>query len=156
MSARLLDPLCAQHKDTVVILDGGQSMGNGQGRAAMGQLFEALAHQNFALIVEGAGGFVQNEDGRVLQEDPRDRNALLLTARELDFVLDVVHRSALKGEDVILELARKFLEGLTDKQLNELVYDKVETDMIWIRLNGSIVGGIIGFFAFWLLQLVNK
>ena len=72
------------------------------------------------------------------------------------FVLDVVHRSALKGEDVILELARKFLEGLTDKQLNELVYDKVETDMIWIRLNGSIVGGIIGFFAFWLLQLVNK
>ncbi len=72
------------------------------------------------------------------------------------FVLDVVHRSALKGEDVILELARKFLEGLTDKQLNELVYDKVETDMIWIRLNGSIVGGIIGFFAFWLLQLVNN
>lgn len=72
------------------------------------------------------------------------------------FVLDGVHRSALKGEDVILELARKFLEGLTDKQLNELVYDKVETDMIWIRLNGSIVGGIIGFFAFWLLQLVNK
>ena len=74
-------------------------------------------------------------------------------------VLDVVHRSALKGEDVILELARKFfffLEGLTDKQLNELVYDKVETDMIWIRLNGSIVGGIIGFFAFWLLQLVNN
>jgi uncharacterized membrane-anchored protein YjiN (DUF445 family) len=48
------------------------------------------------------------------------------------FVLDVVHRSALKGEDVILELARKFLEGLTDKQLNELVYDKVETDMIWL------------------------
>ena len=72
------------------------------------------------------------------------------------FVLDVVHRSALKGEDLILELARKFLEGLTDKQLNELVYDKVETDMIWIRLNGSIVGGIIGFFAFWLLQLVNN
>ncbi|WP_296898851.1 DUF445 domain-containing protein [uncultured Megamonas sp.] len=72
------------------------------------------------------------------------------------FVLDVVHRSALKGEDVILELARKFLEGLTDKQLNELVYDKVETDMIWIRLNGSIVGGIIGFFAFWVLQLVNN
>lgn len=71
------------------------------------------------------------------------------------FVLDVVHRSALKGEDLILELARKFLEGLTDEQLNELVYDKVETDMIWIRLNGSIVGGIIGFFAFWILYIVR-
>ena len=50
----------------------------------------------------------------------------------------------------------KLDKDLTDKQLNELVYDKVETDMIWIRLNGSIVGGIIGFFAFWLLQLVNN
>ena len=40
VSARLLDTLCAQHKDTVVVLDGGQSVGNGQGRAAMGQLFE--------------------------------------------------------------------------------------------------------------------
>lgn len=71
------------------------------------------------------------------------------------FVLDVVHRSALKGEDLILDLARKFLEGLTDEQLNELVYDKVETDMIWIRLNGSIVGGFIGFFAFWILYFVR-
>ena len=72
------------------------------------------------------------------------------------FVLDVVHRSALKGEDLILELARKFLEGLTDEQLNELVYDKVETDMIWIRLNGSIVGGFIGFVAYWILYVVNN
>ena len=46
----------------------GQSVGDGQGRAAMGQLFEALAHKDLALVVEGAGGFVQNEDGRVLQE----------------------------------------------------------------------------------------
>ena len=70
--------------------------------------------------------------------------------------MDVLHRTALKGEDVILELARKFLEGLTDEQLNELVYAKVETDMIWIRLNGSIVGGSIGAVSFWILELVNK
>lgn len=71
------------------------------------------------------------------------------------FIMDVLHRTALKGEDVVLELARKFLEGLTDEQLNELVYDKVETDMIWIRLNGSIVGGSIGAVAFWLLELAK-
>ena len=47
------------------------------------------------------------------------------------FVLDVVHRSALKVEDVILVLARKFLEGLSDNELSELLYDKVETEMIW-------------------------
>ena len=79
-----------------------------------------------------------------------------LNQNKIRFVLDVVHRSALKGEDVILELARKFLEGLTDKQLNELVYDKVETDMIWIRLNGSIVGGIIGFFCFLVIAISEQ
>lgn len=71
------------------------------------------------------------------------------------FIMDVLHRTALKGEDVVLELARKFLEGLTDEQLNELVYNKVETDMVWIRLNGSIVGGIIGAAAFWILELAK-
>ena len=38
VGAGLLDTLCAQHKDTVVVLDGGQAVGNGQGGAAMGQL----------------------------------------------------------------------------------------------------------------------
>ncbi len=71
------------------------------------------------------------------------------------FILDILHRSALKGEDMILSLARKFLEGLTDEQLNELVYDKVEKDMIWIRLNGSIVGGFIGIFVFWILEVIK-
>lgn len=71
------------------------------------------------------------------------------------FVLDVLHRTALKGEDMILDLARKFLEGLTDEQLNELIYSKVETDMIWIRLNGSIVGGFIGAVVFVLLEIVK-
>ena len=84
VGARLLDPLCAQHKDPIVILDGGQSVGDGQGRAAMGQLFEALAYEDLTLVVQRAGGLVQNEDGRVLEEDPGNGNALLLAARELD------------------------------------------------------------------------
>ena len=71
------------------------------------------------------------------------------------FVMDVLHRSALKGEDMILALARKFLEGLSNEQLNELVYDKVEKDLIWIRLNGSIVGGFIGMIAFWILEFIK-
>ena len=72
-----------------------------------------------------------------------------------DFVLDMLHRAAIKGEGIILELAQKFLEKLSDEQLNELVYSKVETDMIWIRLNGSIVGGIIGAFVFAVLELAK-
>ena len=43
MGAGLHDALFAQHKDAVVVLDGGQAVGDGQGGAAMGQLLEALA-----------------------------------------------------------------------------------------------------------------
>lgn len=71
------------------------------------------------------------------------------------FIMNVVQNVALKGEDIILETARKFLEGLTDEKLNELVYSKVEIDLIWIRLNGSIVGCVIGFVIFWLIELVK-
>lgn len=71
------------------------------------------------------------------------------------FIMNAVQNAALKGEDIILETARKFLEGLTDEKLNELVYSKVETDLIWIRLNGSIVGCVIGFIIFWLIELVR-
>ena len=67
------------------------------------------------------------------------------------FIMNAVQNAALKGEDIILETARKFLEGLTDEKLNELVYSKVETDLIWIRLNGSIVGCVIGFIIFWFI-----
>ena len=53
----------------------------------MGQLFKALAHQDLAFVVQCAGGLVQNEDGRVLQEHPRNGDALLLSAGELDTAL---------------------------------------------------------------------
>ena len=44
------------------------------------------------------------------------------------------------------------LSRLTDDQLNHLVYDKVEPDLLWIRMNGSIVGSIIGLVLFAILQ----
>ena len=81
------DALLAQHKDTVVVLDGGQAVGDGQGGAAVRQLFKALPHKDLALVVQCAGGFVQNQDGRVLQEYPGNGDALLLSAGQLDAAL---------------------------------------------------------------------
>ena len=46
------------------------------------------------------------------------------------------------------------LERLTDEQLNHLVYDKVEPDLLWIRMNGSIVGSGIGLLIFIALQIL--
>jgi hypothetical protein len=81
------DALLAQHKDTVVVLDGGQTVGDGQGGAAMSQLFKALSHKDLALVIQCAGGFVQNQDGRVLQKYPGNGDALLLSAGQLDAAL---------------------------------------------------------------------
>ena len=103
MGAGLFDALRAQHEDAVVILDGGQAVGDGQGSAAVGQLLEALAHQDLALVVEGAGGLVEDEDGRVLQEDPGDGDALLLTARELDAALADI------GVETVLQMICRLL-----------------------------------------------
>ena len=52
------------------------------------------------------------------------------------------------------EKPRSNTQVLTDEQLNHLVYDKVEPDLLWIRMNGSIVGSGIGLVIFILLQLV--
>lgn len=71
------------------------------------------------------------------------------------YVMDIIHRAAIKGEGAILDMAQNFLEGLSDDQLNELIYSKVETDMIWIRLNGSIVGAVIGAAAFIIMELAK-
>ena len=46
-----------------------------------------LLNQGLALRVERAGGFVQDEDRRVLENRPRNRHALPLPARELHATL---------------------------------------------------------------------
>ena len=53
------------------------------------------------------------------------------------------------------EKPRSNTQVLTDEQLNHLVYDKVEPDLLWIRMNGSIVGAGIGLVLYGLLQLLS-
>ena len=45
-------------------------------------------------------------------------------------------------------IVREALGDMSDKQLNSLVYDKVEPDLLWIRMNGSIVGAAVGLMIF--------
>ena len=100
MGAGFHNALFAQHQDAVVILDGGQAVGNGQGGAAVGQFFQALAHQDLALVVQCTGGLVQNQDGRVLQEHTGNGDALLLAAGQLDAALsDVGVKAVLQGQN---------------------------------------------------------
>ena len=69
------------------------------------------------------------------------------------FLYDLIARSALHAQTLIGVIIQNVLSRLTDDQLNHLVYDKVEPDLLWIRMNGSIVGSIIGLVLFAILQV---
>ncbi len=72
------------------------------------------------------------------------------------FLYDIVVRSALHAQNMVGEIVEDVLRRMTDEQLNHLVYDKVEPDLLWIRMNGSIVGSGIGAVLFVMLVLARS
>ncbi len=71
-------------------------------------------------------------------------------------LFDMGGRTALKARELAGTIAREVMGQLSDDDLNALVYDKIEPDLLWIRMNGSIVGAVIGFFMFILLELIPR
>lgn len=69
-----------------------------------------------------------------------------------NFLFDLIGRSALHAQSLVGVIVTDVLSRMTDEQLNHLVYDKVEPDLLWIRMNGSIVGAGIGLLLFIILQ----
>lgn len=72
------------------------------------------------------------------------------------FLFDLIGRSALHAQSLVGVIVTDVLSRLTDEQLNHLVYDKVEPDLLWIRMNGSIVGAGIGLVLFAILQAAGQ
>jgi len=70
------------------------------------------------------------------------------------FLYDLVGRTALKAQLMVGDIAAAALQSMTDEQINALIYGKVEQDLLWIRMNGSIVGAIVGGGLFVLLQFL--
>ena len=68
------------------------------------------------------------------------------------FVDELTARAALHAQPLVGTIAKSALDKLTEEQLNNLVYDKAEQDFIWIRLNGSIVGSVVGLAIFILIK----
>ncbi len=69
------------------------------------------------------------------------------------FIYDLIARSALHAQTLVGVIVKNVLNRLTDEQMNRLVYDKVEPDLLWIRMNGSIVGGSIGLVIFLVFRI---
>lgn len=69
-------------------------------------------------------------------------------------VFQIVGRGALQAQEMLGDITRDVMDSLTDEQMNHLIYDKAEPDLLWIRMNGSIVGAIVGLCIFTLSSLI--
>ncbi len=76
------DASVVQHDDAVGLQHGGQPVRDDDGGAGRHQRLERLLHGALAFRVERTGGLVEQQDRRVLEDRPRDRDALALAARE--------------------------------------------------------------------------
>lgn len=83
------------------------------------------------------------------------KNDIVLKRNLESYLQDVVSRALLEGRNMMAVIIRDVLEGLTKEELNRLIYEKVEEDLIWIRMNGCIVGSVIGCIIFIGLQLAK-
>ena len=108
-----------------------------------------------------AANLLQSRLEQIVQQEYRRIMILVSTDETLqrcigDLLYDVIARSALHAQALVGVIVTKVLSRLTDEQLNHLVYDKVEPDFLWIRMNGSIVGSGIGLVLFALLQMIQN
>ena len=78
---------CFDDEDLVGAADGREAVGDDEGGAALHEEVEAVLDHGFGLGVEGAGGFVEDEDARVGENGAGDGDALALAAGELDAAL---------------------------------------------------------------------
>ncbi|MDR3588605.1 MAG: DUF445 domain-containing protein [Negativicutes bacterium] len=54
--------------------------------------------------------------------------------------------------NLVATVVKEALQRLSDEDLNRFVEDKAGEDLAWIRINGSVVGGIVGLLLFLLLH----
>ena len=76
----LNNPSFFHNTDPVGVSDGGEPVGDDHGGAVFHQVFDGLLDLDFGLGIEGGGGLIKDEDGRVLDQGTGNRETLSLTA----------------------------------------------------------------------------
>ena len=68
------------------------------------------------------------------------------------FIYELTARTALYAQPLVGVIAKSALDKMSAAQLNEMVYGKAEEEFVWIRMNGSIVGALVGLVIFVLIK----
>ena len=80
----LLDDLSVIHDENLVgLLDGGQAVGNRDDRLAARKLRNGLLDEVLVFGVDARGRLIEDDNGRVLEDGPRDGRALIALFEKL-------------------------------------------------------------------------
>ncbi len=75
----------------------------------------------------------------------------------LDWFIKVqIEKLVKKYHEVIPEIISDRLKEFTDEELTEFVESRTDDDLQMIRINGSIVGSLVGMMLFAITYLVGK
>ena len=80
MQAALDDLAALDHQNGVGVHDGVQAVGDHDGGAVLAEMVDRLLHGFFGFRIQRRGGFIEQDDRRVLDQRPRHRDALALAA----------------------------------------------------------------------------
>lgn len=105
-----------------------------------------LGNKNLGVLLVNVFNDEYTKFLRLLNENDVAKSALE------KFLDELTARAALRAQPLVGVVAKSALDRLTEEELNNLVYDKAEQDFVWIRLNGSIVGSIVGLAIFVLIK----
>ena len=73
-----------QNKDLVCVADGGKPVGDDKTGAVSHEPIQSFLDEAFGGVVHTGRRFVEDEDGRVLEQSPGDGEALFFTHAEFD------------------------------------------------------------------------
>src|SRR3712207_985076 len=153
-----------EHAYLVSILDGGEPMGNGHRGAGLHQPLQSVLHEALTLGVEGRGGLVEDEDGRVFQDGPGYADTLALASGETTAtVADVGIKAILGRHDEVVGVGNArclddLLVGGAIYAESDVVAERVveEKDRKSTRLNSSHANISYAALCLHKKQLVRK
>ena len=112
-------------------------MGHHNGGSALAKLVQGLLDQDFRGVVQGGSGFVQNQDGGILQKYPGDGQTLLLAAGETDAPLADLGIVAIRqGHHIVVDVGSLscgddlFLRGIQPSVENVVPDTAVEEEYV--------------------------
>lgn len=80
--------------------DGRQSVGDHDGRAALRHAVKRFLHDSLAVHIDGASGFVQDQDRRPFDDAAGDCQPLALAAAQLDAAFTDYRRVSLERSEM--------------------------------------------------------